>query len=106
MRYVSKMENKLASAITAELMNDIEEFLDLFRNVSDHSCAILAASKIDALLYKAISSRLLPGRDKKKDALLDSDKGLSTFSSRIEAAYRIGIITPQHADALDQLRKI
>lgn len=95
---------------TPERLKELNNFLDTLKNVSDHSCAILAGSKIDSLLGSAIESRVLPPRPNKKskkdDPLLENFGPLGSFSSKIEMAFRLGLITYQHANALDKLRKI
>jgi hypothetical protein len=81
---------------------------DLFRRLEsadDQSCAILAASRIDMLLYNAIKRTLLPPlKPNDEDPVLD--QSLQSFSSRINAAYRLGLIAPQFVNSLNLLRRI
>jgi hypothetical protein len=57
------------------------------------------------LLGQLIRVRLLPVATAEDD-LLDSDRPLSTFSARISAAYRLGIIDTPFCRALHLVRKI
>ena len=71
----------------------------------DHVTVIIAVSKIDESLNFLITLRLLPCPSK-KDEFLTSDRGVGTFSTRIELALRLGIIDSTLARALHLMRKI
>jgi hypothetical protein len=79
--------------------------MEAFVGQPEHVAVILASSKIDELLGLCIRSRLLPCPTG-KDALLESDRGLGSFSNRIDLAHRLGIIPAKFAKALHLLRKI
>ncbi len=85
-----------------------EEFIEMFdefKSESDRATVILAAAKMDAMLYLLISKHLRPitiGRDE----LLDGDSALGTFSARINLAYRLGLINAHFTKSLHIVRKI
>ncbi len=88
-----------------EIEQENEALFKRLEKADDQSCAIMATSRIDNLLYNAIKEKLLPPkRENSEDPLLD--RALQTFSSRIEAAYRLGLISSQHANSLNKLRII
>jgi len=66
---------------------------------------ILGAAKLDTLLYQLLGKVLIPSATGKDD-LLDGDSPLSTFSSRIHVAYRLGLIDAAFAKALHLIRRI
>ena len=80
-------------------------FAEEFAAESDRAAVILGAAKLDLLLLQTLKAYLLPcstGRDE----LLDGDSPLSTFSARINACYRIGLITAEFAKCLHLVRRI
>ena len=84
---------------------DFNEIIEDFKNESDRATVILAAAKIDAQLYILLSKVLKPSNSN-QDELLDGDNPLGTFSSRINIAFRLGLIDAQFAKALHLIRKI
>ncbi|WP_342190310.1 hypothetical protein Pla52nx_000031 [Stieleria varia] len=66
---------------------------------------IVATSKMDELVGFLVRQRLLPCSSKKDD-LLDSERGLGTFSNRIDLAFRLGVIDSSLVRALHLFRKI
>ncbi|QFG52389.1 hypothetical protein [Chryseobacterium sp.] len=79
---------------------------DLLMEKSDRIIVIVCASKIDDLLFAILDSYLLPKISGKKDDLLEGDQPLATFSSKIKATYRLGIIDKSYYNLLEQLRAI
>jgi len=67
---------------------------------------IVGASKVDDLLFLIISNYFLPKISGKKDDLLEGDRPLATFSSKIKITYRLGIIDRELFKILEQLRAI
>jgi hypothetical protein len=67
---------------------------------------IIGASKVDHLLYDILALFLLPKLSKAsdQDELLEGDRPLSTFSSRIKMCRRLGLIDESLYLALDRLR--
>lgn len=80
-------------------------FVEEFKDESDRAAVILGAAKLDTLLMQILDRRLLPSLAG-TDELLDGDSPLATFSSRINACYRLGLITPEFAKALHLIRRI
>lgn len=69
---------------------------------------IVGASKVDALLYGILAAYLLPKRAKSReqDELLEGDRPLGTFSSRIKICYRLAIVDESLYLVLETLRSI
>ncbi len=80
-------------------------FLSSYLLEPDHVAVIIATSKMDELLTFAIRQRLRPCPEKSDD-LLDTERGVGTFSNKILFAHRLGIICPNLARALHLFRKI
>ncbi|TWU51158.1 hypothetical protein [Rubripirellula reticaptiva] len=89
-----------------EAETQFRDFFAFYANEPPRSAAILVPAKLDALLRDSIERRLIPADNPKDDPLLSSDRALGTFSSRIEIAYRLGLIDSQFKSALHLLRKI
>lgn len=87
------------------LINAYGEIVREFKNESDRAAVILGAAKLDALLAQILDRRLLPSLAS-NDELLDGDSPLSTFSARINCAYRLGLITSDFAKSLHLTRRI
>jgi hypothetical protein len=81
------------------------KFVLEFKDESDRAAVILGAAKLDALLYQILDRYMLPSLSS-TDELLDGDAPLSTFSSRINTCYRLGLLSPEFAKALHMIRKI
>lgn len=80
-------------------------FLREFMGESDRAAVVLGAAKLDLLLRQIIEKVLLasPG---KSDDLFDGDSPLSTFSAKINLAYRLGLIDAALTRSLHLIRKI
>jgi hypothetical protein len=101
------------SAVVAEISpSEVEEelirfnrFLEEFDQETDRAAVILGAANIDELLYQLLSATLLPSTAA-NDELLDGDGPLSTFSARINASHRLGLIDANMTRTLHVVRKI
>jgi len=82
-----------------------EKFVNEFKNESDRAAVILGAVKLDQLLYQILQRKLLPAPSS-RDELLDSESALGTFSARINACYRLGLIDAYYTRSLHMIRKI
>jgi DNA-binding MltR family transcriptional regulator len=82
-----------------------DEFVHQFKEETDRAAVILGASKLDFLLTQLIDHFLVPNYSK-SDELLDGDGPLSTFSAKINLAFRLGLIDAQFAKALHLVRRI
>jgi DNA-binding MltR family transcriptional regulator len=83
----------------------IKPFFTQLERESDRACVILAAANLDDQLYNLIKAKLVPYAGAEDD-LLDGDRPLSTFSSRITMAYRLGLIDSAFCRHLNLIRKI
>lgn len=87
----------------------IKGFLEELQNETPRSAVILAGAFLDAQLRDLLSKFLI---DEKKDVdeLLGSeekpDRPLSSFGSRIRAAYCLGLISRMEYDDLKRIQKI
>jgi hypothetical protein len=81
------------------------KFLNEFMAESDRAAVVLGAAKLDLNLYQIIQKVLRPNPGS-RDELLDGDSPLSTFSSKINLAYRLGLIDPAFVRALHLIRRI
>jgi DNA-binding MltR family transcriptional regulator len=68
----------------------------------------VGASKVDDLLLEILRAFLLPTKAKgqNNDELLEGDRPLATFSSRIKICRRLGLIDETLYRALEQLRAL
>lgn len=81
-------------------------FINLLKQESDRGCVIVSAALIDDILDKLLKKRLAPPADNKRDELFDSNSALSTFSARIDLAYRLGLLRSSSRRTFHMLRKI
>jgi hypothetical protein len=84
---------------------EIKEFIKEFGSESDRAAVILGAAKLDTSLYLLLTRALLPTAGN-EDELFEGEAPLSSFSSKINLAYRLGLIDSQFAHALHLIRKI
>jgi len=85
----------------------IQELWEAFSKESIRVMIIIMAAEIDRLLLESIKAFIKPERKKNDDEKLFGGFGpLNSFSTRIEMAYRLGLISTEDADGLDQLRKL
>ena len=86
-----------------------DEFADgLLAERQPRALVILASAQIDTQLRHVIEGFLWQksGKAKDPDELFDGESPLSSFSSRIKMALRLGIIDDRLAGALDKLRDV
>ena len=83
----------------------LQEFLDDLRLESERAAVILAVAKLDVALFELLSKFLL-SPPSSQDNLLDQDGPLSAFSSRINIAYRLGLIDAEFTRSLHLVRRI
>jgi len=85
--------------------DEIKLFSEEFYPEPDRSAIIVGASQIDIELTRLISKVLKP-KLSKKDELLESDNPLSTFSAKINIAYRLGLIDEDFKNLLILFKKL
>jgi hypothetical protein len=95
----------MAKPATPHDVDTFNRFIEDIRTESDRAAVILAAAKIDLLLYQILSKFFLPSTSS-RDELLNGDAPLGTFSSRINAVHRLGLIAADLTRALYLLRRI
>jgi hypothetical protein len=95
----------MAKPVTQHDADTFNKFIADIRNESDRAAVILAAAKIDLLVYQILQKFFLPSTSS-RDELLDGDAALGTFSSRINAVHRVGLIAADFTRALHLLRRI
>lgn len=82
------------------------DFIEQFKNESDRASVILVASILDEGLRKLLLSFFVP-LPNSQDSLFDNATSpLANFSSKIDLAYRIGLISRKLARDLHIVRKI
>jgi hypothetical protein len=82
-----------------------KEFTMEFKNETDRAAVVLGAAKLDYLLYQILGKYLLPNPSTRDD-LFEGDGPLSSFSAKIQMAYRLALIDAAFARALNLVRKI
>ena len=87
-------------------MNYFDILHSEFAKESDRAAVILAASIADELLKSLLSGRLVPVTSSNDELFDGPNAPLGTFSSRIEMAYRIGLISVKFSRDLHLIRKI
>ncbi len=83
-----------------------KRFLKLLREESDRGSVIVSAALMDDILSQLLKRKLLPSSEKKDEILDDGAAAFSTFSARINLAYRLGLIRPNARATFHLLRKI
>jgi len=92
---------------------DTRKEFDLFTDEylqerTTRTTVLVGSSKIDDTIFRILSSYFLPKTTKKteNDELLEGDRPLSTFSSRIKLIYRLGLIDKSFFMILERIRAI
>jgi len=92
-----------------EHLSDLQQFLDDANKENevgtDRGCVLVWASMLDEMLRRAIEAFLVDDPKKTKD-FLQNNGPLSSFSSRISAAYLLGLINDAEAKSLSWVRVI
>lgn len=101
-------ENSLAIALP-EHLSDLQKFLDDANKENkvgtDRGCVLVWASMLDEMLRRVIEAFLINDQKKTKD-FLQNNGPLSSFSSRINAAFLLGLINDGEAKSLNWVRGI
>ena len=86
-------------------IKELGEFLSSFNKESDRGAVLIAASILDEWIVEIIESYLI--KDKaSKELLYGFNAPLGTFSSRIKAAYSMGLIEKKEYEEINIIRKI
>jgi hypothetical protein len=94
-----------SSSPSEETKAQLRRFISEFSSESDRACVILGAARLDVLLKRLLHGFLRPSTSS-NDELLDGDSPLGTFSSRIHASHRLGLIDSELVRALNLIRRI
>ena len=89
----------------SEIIDSLMAFLGDFLKESDRAAVVVGAAKLDILLRQLLQRFLLPSTGS-SDELLDTERPLGTFSARIHACYRLGLIDAEMTRALHLVRRI
>ena len=104
---VLKEGNKSEKALIitqAEVVKAMTILADLHAE-TDRAAVILGTSNLDILLYQILQKYLLPCASSGDD-LFEGDGPLSTFRSKIDLSYRLGLIDGACSRALHLIRRI
>lgn len=85
-----------------------QTFLDVtagLKSESDRGCVVLAVAWIDDELTRMITSLCLPSQEK-TDELFGSGRALNDFATKINLAYRLGLIRKQTLGTLHLFRRM
>lgn len=96
----------LMNSASASGTDEFGVFYEEFVSESDRAAVVLGAAKIDDILARILSSRLVPPVDTKSDELLAANAPLGTMSARIDMVFRLGLISHDFRRALHLIRKI
>lgn len=93
-----------------ELLDKITQsfnYLDSeIKSVSDRACAIVCGAFLDNLIQELLLEFLCTDSKTQDNKLFSQNGPLSTFSSKILLAYRLGLISKYEYDYLNLIRKI
>jgi DNA-binding MltR family transcriptional regulator len=77
-----------------------------FARETDRAAVIVAASMLDELLQSLLVARLVPVSSSTDELFDGANAPLATFSSRIEMAYRTGLVSVKLARDIHLIRRI
>ena len=81
-------------------------FMDMFAQESDRACVILSVSFLDELLTLSLKTKLVATHTS-SDSLFDgANAPFASFSSKIDLAYRLGLLSNRLSKDLHLVRKI
>lgn len=83
-----------------------QKFIKLLQEESDRGCVIVSAAMLDDILSQLLERRLAPSLVKKDELLEDGAAAFSTFSARIDLAYRVGLVRASTRATFHLLRRI
>lgn len=81
-------------------------FMKLLQGESDRGSVIVSAAMLDDILLQLLKRRLAPSLEQKDELLEDGAAAFSTFSARIDLAYRLGLIKATTRASFHLVRKI
>lgn len=102
---LNEREEKFAYRMSERILDEFKEFYVEYSKESDKAAVIMGIEKLDNLLFQILNKILIPNPTQKDD-LFDSDAPLSTFSSKINLCYRLGIVDNLTTKSLNLMKKI
>ncbi|MCG8375871.1 MAG: hypothetical protein MI702_05275 [Chlorobiales bacterium] len=100
------MENNDNAIEPDRLSTNLRIFHEQMSSESDRGSVIVSVALLDEILSNMLKERLAPSLEK-SDELFDSAfSPFSTFSAKIDLAYRIGLLRPSIRSSLHLLRKV
>ena len=96
----------MAKKIKEHTYDDLEDYLEIFQDETDRACAVLGAAHLDYLLAKAIEVHLPRGSEMADQLLFNPEAPIGTFSSRINMAFALDIISQETRAYLHTIRRI
>jgi hypothetical protein len=97
---------KVNLAAQQEITPEMLIFLDSLAKEGERSAVVLGAERLNVSLEMLLKASMNPPPKSKEDSLFDSSRPLSSFSSRIELAFRLGLIDRGFRDALNLIRNL
>jgi hypothetical protein len=82
------------------------EIAESLKLESDRGSILVIAALVENVLEEHISARLIQKIASKEDELMSSNKAIGNFSSKIDLAYRLGIIPIYERKIYHQLREL
>lgn len=82
------------------------EIAGILREESERGCVIVSAAILDEQLVEMIRARLVPSPEREDELLEAGNAPASSFSARIDLAYRIGVLSLDQRQSLHILRKL
>lgn len=86
-------------------MINFNEIHESIKDESDRGAVLVAASMLEFSLKELLKKRLIVC-GKNSDPLFDNNGAISTFSSKIELCYRLGLISLEQRNMYDIFRRI
>lgn len=86
--------------------DSLKQFHEMLSSESDRGCVIVSAAIFDDILSGLLKQKLVPSIDKKDELFDNGSAALSSFSARIDLAYRLGLLKRNFRSTLHLVRKI
>ena len=102
---LNEREEKFAYRMSERILDEFKEFYVEYSKESDKAAVIMGIEKLDNLLFQILNKILIPNPSQKDD-LFVTDMPLSTFSSKINLCYRLGIVDNLTTKSLNLMKKI
>jgi hypothetical protein len=99
------ISNEPANQQIVEHMDEVFEFRQSLSDETDRGCALMAAAYLDSELQKLLSKYCVNNPNVQKD-IFGRSRSLSTFSSRIDMSYLLGLLGPNAHRDLHLIRKV